>query len=69
MTARQLRPLRVPRVQLVADAVEELDVALLRVLAQGVDEGPGHGARRLGPDGHVGAKAVSLSVLFHAHFH
>lgn len=40
MTARELRFLTVACCQFVADAVEELDVALLRVLLEGRDEGP-----------------------------
>lgn len=34
----------VARGQLVPNAVEQLHVALLRVLSEGRDEGPGHGA-------------------------
>ncbi len=50
MTAAQLRLLRVLSVQLVADAVEQRHVALLRVLLERGDEGPGHGARGLAGD-------------------
>ena len=55
MATRQLGLLGVAGLQLVADAVEQLDIALLRVLLEGGDEGPGHGARRLGGDGYVGS--------------
>jgi hypothetical protein len=55
MATRQLRPLGVARGQLVADAVEQLDVALLRVLLERRDKGPRHGARGLGCDGGVGS--------------
>lgn len=56
MAARELRPLGVFAGELVADAVEELDVALLRVLLQGGDEGPGHGAGCLGGNGCIGSE-------------
>lgn len=55
MAARKLGPLAVFAGELVADAVEELDVALLRVLLQGRDEGPRHGAGCLGGNGRVGS--------------
>jgi hypothetical protein len=38
-----------------------LDVALLRVLLHGGDEGPGHGAGGLGGDGCVGPVVLSLA--------
>lgn len=50
MTAAQLRLLGVLGLELVANAVEELDVALLRVLLQRRDEGPGHGSCGLAGD-------------------
>ena len=50
MAAAQLRLLGVLCRQLVADAVEQLHVALLRVLPHCRDEGPGHGARGLRGD-------------------
>lgn len=40
MTAAKLRFLSVFRCELVADTVEQLDVALLRVLLHSSDEGP-----------------------------
>ena len=54
MTARQLRLLGVLLLQDVADAVQQLHIALLGILLQGLDEGVGHGARRLRGDGGVG---------------
>lgn len=54
MTTRQLWPLAVFPGQLVADAVEQANVALLGVLPEGGDEGPRHGACCLGGDGSVG---------------
>jgi hypothetical protein len=54
VAARQLRLLRVLLGQLVTNAVEELDVALLRVLLQSADKGPGHGSSGLGSNGCVG---------------
>ena len=50
MAAAQLRPLGILCGELVSDAVEELDVALLRILLHGGDECPRHGARRLSSD-------------------
>ena len=50
MTAAELRLLRVPALQLVADGVEKLDIALLRVFLERGDEGPGHGACGLAGD-------------------
>ena len=58
VAARQLRPLRVLGCQLVADAVEELHVALLRVLLERRDKGPGHSARSLLVDSCISAKGV-----------
>ena len=57
MAARQLRLLRVFCFEHVAHAVEQLHVALLRVLPERRDEGPRHGARGLRGDGCVGAVA------------
>lgn len=42
MAAAQLRLLCVLALELVADAIQELDVTLLRVLLQGSDKRPGH---------------------------
>lgn len=61
VATRELGLLGVARLQLVADAVEQLHVALLRVLLEGRDEGPRHGARGLGCDGRVGS--VGCRVL------
>lgn len=55
MAARELGLLGVAGLQLVADAVEQLHIALLRVLFERRDKGPGHGARSLGGDGRVGS--------------
>lgn len=44
VAAAQLRLLRVLALQLITDAVEQLHVALLRILLEGSDEGPRHGA-------------------------
>lgn len=43
MTAAQLRLLLVLALQLITDAVQQLDVALIGVLAQRCDESPRHG--------------------------
>lgn len=50
MAAAQLRLLRILGGQLVSDAVQQLDVTLLRVLAKRADKGPGHGAGSLAGD-------------------
>jgi hypothetical protein len=50
MAAAQLRFLGIFCGELVPDTVEELDVALLRVLLHGGDEGPRHGACCLSSD-------------------
>lgn len=50
MTAAQLRLLRVPALQLITNIVEQGHVALLRVLLEGSDEGPRHGAGSLSSD-------------------
>lgn len=54
VTAAQLRLLVVLALELVADAVEQLHVALLRVLAQRRHEGVRHGAGRFARDVGVG---------------
>lgn len=62
MTTAQLRLLRVFCLQLGADAVQELDIALLRILLQCGDKGPGHGARGLAGDLSVLAVELLKSV-------
>ena len=54
MTARELGLLGVLGLELVADAVEQLHVALLGPLLERRDERPRHGARGLGRDRRVG---------------
>jgi len=54
MAAAELRFLVVFSLELGADAVEKLNIALLRVLLESVDEGPRHGARGLAGNGCVG---------------
>jgi hypothetical protein len=53
MTAAELRFLSILSSELVADAVEQLHVALLRVLLHRCDEGPRHSARSLSSDGGI----------------
>jgi hypothetical protein len=53
MAARKLRLLRVFGGELVSDAVEQLDVALLRVLFHCSDESPGHSTCGLSGDGGI----------------
>jgi hypothetical protein len=59
MTAAQLWFLIVLALQLITDAVEQLDVTLVGVLAQRRDEGPRHSSRSfttdtgVGPENHV----------------
>ena len=47
MAAAKLRLLRISALQFIADAVEQGDVALLWILLEGGDEGPGHSAGSL----------------------
>ena len=63
MAAAQLRLLRVLGCELVADAVEQLYVALLWVLLHCCDEGPGHGARGLSRDRGVGTGRWLLAYV------
>ena len=56
MAAAQLRLLCVFGFQLIPDAVQELHVALLGILFQGGDKGPGHGA--CGLAGYLGVLSV-----------
>jgi hypothetical protein len=58
MTAAQLRLLLVLALELISDAVEQLHVALVRVLLQAGDEGPGHGTCGFATDGSVGTTIV-----------
>jgi len=62
MRTGELRFLTVARRQFVANVVEKLDIALLRVLLEGSDEGPGHGTSSLGCNRGVGSKKVLLST-------
>lgn len=55
MTAAQLRLLRILRRQLVTNAVEQLDIALLWVLLHSRYEGPRHGSCGLCGDSSVGS--------------
>lgn len=55
MTAAQLRLLAILALQFVPDTVEQLHIALVRVLLQTRHESPGHGARGLARDGGIGA--------------
>jgi hypothetical protein len=62
MTAAQLRLLLILALELLANAVEQLDVALIWVLAQSRDKGPGHGARGFAANRRVGT-VISLATL------
>ena len=64
VAAGKLRLLRVFAGELVADAVEELDVALLGVLLHCVDKRPGHGSCGLGGDCGI-SPAVYVSRCIH----
>lgn len=59
MTSRAHRKLTHTGGQLVTDAVEELDVALLGVLLEGGDEGPRHSAGGLEADACVSTASTS----------
>lgn len=54
MTAAQLRFLFVFALELVADAVEQLDVALVWILTERGNEGPRHGACGFAANGCIG---------------
>jgi len=60
MTAAKLRLLCVACLQLVADAIEKLNIALLRILFEGSDKGPRHGASGLRSNGCIGTRRVRL---------
>ena len=62
VTTAQLGFLVVLALELVADAVQQLDVALVGVLAQGGDEGPTHCARGLAADAGVGGCLLVLGA-------
>lgn len=53
MAAGKLRLLRVFGGELVSDTVEQLDVALLRILLHRIDESPGHSPCGLSGDGGI----------------
>lgn len=55
MRTTKLRFLVVLSLQLLTDTIEQLHIALLRVLFERRDEGVGHGARRLAGDGGIGS--------------
>ena len=63
MTARQLRLLRVLGLEDIANAVEKLDVALLRVLLDSRDESPRHGSGGLSVNCCVGAWLLLVKLL------
>jgi len=58
MATAQLRLLLVLALKLISDAVEQLHVALIGVLLQASNEGPGHGTRGFAADGSVGPTIV-----------
>ena len=63
MTATELRLLRVPAFQLVSNAVKQLHVALLWILFERGNEGPGHGACGLARDVRVlSVKGIMVSL-------
>lgn len=63
MAARKLRFLRIFGGQLVSNAIEQLDVALLWVLLQRRDKSPRHSASGLSGDGGVGPTSKQVSSL------
>lgn len=56
VAAGKLRLLSIFCSQFVSDAVEQLDVALLRVLLESRNKGPGHGTSGLRSDSSVGTE-------------
>ena len=64
MATAQLRLLRVFTLQLLANTIQQLHVALLRVLLECRDESPGHGARCLTCDmGVLSTLQIITSVI------
>lgn len=64
MAAAKLWLLRVFAFQLITNAVEQLNIALLRVLLERGDEGPAHGTSSLTADGRIRPRVfVSLLTL------
>lgn len=63
MTAGELRLLRILSLEHIADAVEQLHVALLGIRLNGGDKGPRHGSRGLGRDCRVGPERI-VSIFF-----
>ena len=61
MAAAKLWLLRILCSKLVSNVVKQLNVALLRVLLKGVDEGPRHGAGGLCCDGGIGPRRQLLA--------
>jgi hypothetical protein len=55
MAAAQLRLLAILALELITNAVQKLNVALVRVLLQARDESPGHGTRGLTLDRRIGS--------------
>jgi hypothetical protein len=66
VTAAQLWLLLILALQLISDAVEQLHVALVRVLLQTRNEGPGHGACGFAADGSIGPEICVSSASFHS---
>jgi len=62
MTTAQLRLLGILALELGADAIEQLDIALARVLAQRGDKGPRHGPGGLAANGCIGAVGEQARV-------
>lgn len=58
MTATQLRLLTVLALQLITNAVQQLHIALIRILLKRVDESPRHGASRLAGDVCIGPMPI-----------
>lgn len=67
MTAAQLRLLRILGRQLIPNAIQQLHIALLRILLHGRDERPAHRARRLRGNRRVRTRLVVLAARPHHH--
>jgi len=64
MTTAQLGLLAIFPLELIADAIEQLDVALVRVLLKTVDEGVRHCACSFALDGGIGPETMLATSVY-----
>lgn len=65
MTTAQLRLLGILSVELVSDAVQKLDIALVGILLEGIDKRVRQSARRLTADSRIGRRLLILAARPH----